>query len=139
MRRAIAMVVLLAFALAATFSWAAWSLHRPYQNFPASGVFVDVPHGAARRTVARLLAERGVIGNRWLFEGLTRSQPKRTLQAGEYFFDRPSTPVEVFDKIANGRLFVRELVVPEGFSSFEIADLVEREGLPRRDFLKGGR
>ena len=138
MRRLLAIFVLVLALLgaAAAVAWAASALNQPYQNFPASGVFVDVPRGAAQRTVARLLADRGVIRNRWLFEAFTRWRSGRTLQAGEYFFDRPSTPVQVFDKIAGGRIFVRELVVPEGYSIFEIADLVEREGITtRNDFL----
>jgi UPF0755 protein len=140
MRRAILIFVFLVLGTAAAAEWVVESLHQPYGNFPASGVFVDVPRGAARRTVARLLADQGVIRNRWLFEALTRRRSNRTLQAGEYLFDRPATPLEVFDKIASGRIFVRELVVPEGFSTFEIADLVAREGLTtREDFLSAVR
>src|ERR1700693_6198129 len=111
MRRALYIVVFLLLAIGATAEWAVWSLQQPYQNFAPSGVYVDVPRGAARRTVARLLADQGVIRNRWLFEALTRRRSNRTLQAGEYLFDRPATPLEVFDKIASGRIFVRELVV----------------------------
>ena len=37
----------------------------------------------------------------------------------------------MFDTIANGRVYVRELVVPEGYSMFDIADLVAHEGSPR--------
>ncbi len=140
MRRLFAIFVLALLGVTAAAAWAVWALHRPYQNFSASGVFVDVPHGAARRTVARLLADQGVISNRWLFEGLTRWRSGRTLQAGEYFFDRPASALEVFDKIADGKIFVRQLVVPEGYSMFEIADLVERAGLTtREDFLAAAR
>ena len=140
MRRAILIFVLLVLGAAAAGEWVVESLHQPYGNFPATGVFVDVPRGAARRTVARLLADQGVIRNRWLFEALTRYHSHRTLEAGEYLFDRPATPLDVFDKLANGRIFVRELVVPEGFSTFEIADLVAREGLTtREDFLSAAR
>jgi UPF0755 protein len=140
MRRLLAIFLLLLLVAAGATAWAAWTLDQPYQNFPASGVFVDIPHGAARRTVARLLADQGVIRNRLVFEALTRLRSERTLQAGEYFFDRPATALEVFDKIAAGRIFVRELVVPEGYSIFEIADLVQREGLTTRDdFLAAAR
>ena len=140
MRRLFAIFVLALLGATAAAAWVVWALHRPYQNFSASGVFVDVPHGAARRTVARLLADQGVISNRWLFEGLTRWRSGRTLQAGEYFFDRPASALEVFDKIADGKIFVRQLVVPEGYSMFEIAGLVERAGLTtREDFLAAAR
>ena len=140
MRRLLAIFVLLLLLAAGATAWGAWSLNQPYRNFPAEGVFVDIPHGAARRTVARLLADQGVVRNRLVFEALTRLHSERTLQAGEYFFDRPATPFEVFDKIAGGHIFVRELVVPEGYSIFEIADLVQREGLTtREDFLAAAR
>jgi UPF0755 protein len=140
MRRLLAIFVLLLFIAVAAGAWAVRVVHQPYQNFPATGVYVDVPRGAARRTVARLLAENGVVRNRWLFEAVTRWRSDRTLQAGEYFFDRPASTLDVFEKIASGRIFVREVVVPEGYSIFEIAGLVEREGLTtREDFLAAAR
>jgi UPF0755 protein len=136
--RRLLIIGLLAVALLG--GWAAWALYQPYQGFPADGVFVDVPQGAPRRAIARLLADQGVIRNRWLFEALTRWRSDRTLQAGEYLFDAPASAFEVFDKLASGRIFVRELVVPEGYSMFEIAGLVAREGLTtREDFLAAAR
>lgn len=118
----ILIVLVLVFA-----GWILVSLFLPYQGFSAQGIYVDVPHGASRRAIAGLLVRQGVVRNRWTFEALCRARPRRTLQAGEYFFDRPVTSVGVFDALANGRVYVRELVVPEGYSMFDIADLVERE------------
>ena len=120
--------------------WVGASLYLPYQKFPSQGVFVDIPHGASRRAVARLLANQGVVRSRWVFEALSRRRSRSTLQAGEYFFDHPVTSREVFDTIANGRVYVRELVIPEGFSMFDIADLVQREDFISRDnFLAAAR
>ena len=116
------------------------SLFRPYQGFPSGGVYVDIPHGASQRTIARMLSDNGVVRSRLAFEALCRSRRKRTLEAGEYFFDHPVTSFEVFDTLANGRVYVRELVVPEGFTMFEIADLAANEGfLSRDEFLAAAR
>src|SRR5579883_3473803 len=132
--------ILLCLAVALLGGWIVVSLYVPYQRFPSQGVFVDIPHGASRRAVARLLASQGVIRSRLVFEALSRWRSRKTLQAGEYFFDRPVTEFEVFDAIANGRVYVRELTIPEGFSMFDIADLVQREGLTsREDFLAAAR
>jgi len=137
MRRAITLVFLAAIAAG---GWLIASLYLPYQKFSPQGVFVEVPHGASRRTVARLLANQGVIRSRLVFEGLSRWRSRKTLQAGEYFFDHPVTSTEVFDAIANGRVYVRELTIPEGFSMFDIADLVEREDFTSREnFLAAAR
>src|SRR4029077_4325160 len=74
------------------------------------------------------------------FELLCRQRGRRTLQAGEYFFDRPVTSFAVYDAIANGRVFVKEFVIPEGFTMFDIADLAASEGfLTRDEFLAAAR
>ena len=116
------------------------ALYLPYQGFPTEGVYVEIPHGASQRTIARLLSESGVVRSRLAFEALSRSRRRRTLEAGEYFFDHPVTAFEVFDSLANGRVYVKELVVPEGFTMFDIADLAASEGfLSRDEFLAAAR
>ena len=137
MRRAllIVFVVLLAAAGAGWYSYVA--LCKPYQGFPAGGVYVDIPHGASQRTISRLLQRDGVVRSRVVFEALCRwREQRRPLQAGEYFFDRPVTSLEVFNDLASGRVFTKELIVPEGLTMYEIAGLAAREGfLSREDFL----
>lgn len=136
-RRLFTLLFLTAVVLA---GWVGASLYLPYQKFPSQGIFVDVPHGASRRAVARLLANQGVVRSRLVFEALSRWRSRNTLQAGEYFFDHPVTSFQVFDAIANGRVYVRELTIPEGFSMFDIADLVQREDFTSREnFLAAAR
>jgi UPF0755 protein len=134
----IAGVLLVSIALVGAWIWA--SLYLPYQGFAGPGVYVDIPHGASRRAIAGLLAAQGVVRNRWVFEALSRRESQHTLQAGEYYFDHPQTAWQIFDTLAEGRVFVRELVIPEGYSMFDIADLVAREGFTsREDFLAAAR
>ncbi len=127
---------LLFLVLVAAAGWLAASLYLPYQAFPAGGVYVDIPHGASRRTISRILEEQGVVRSHWSFEALSRAHGHRTLEAGEYFFDHPGTAFQVFDTLAEGRVYVRELLIPEGYSMFDIADLVAQQGFTtREDFL----
>lgn len=140
MRRPLLIAAVLVVGLGLLGAWVWASLYLPYQGFAAPGVYVDIPKGASRRTIAGLLASQGVVRNRWVFEALSRRESRRTMQAGEYFFNRPETAPEVFDTIAAGRVFVKELVIPEGYSMFDIADLVAREGFTSRDgFLAAAR
>jgi UPF0755 protein len=116
------------------------ALYAPYQGFGGDGVYVDIPHGASQRTISRLLAENGVVRSRLVFEILARLRNRRTMEAGEYFFNHPVTALEVYDTIINGRVFVKEFVIPEGFTMFDIADLAAQEGfLTRDEFLSAGR
>jgi UPF0755 protein len=136
--RKILLLVLVVVIAAAGYLYA--SLYRPYQGFGGEGVYVDVPRGASQRTISRLLAENGVVRSRIAFELLCRYRKPRTMQAGEYFFDHPVTAFSVYDDIANGRIIVKELVVPEGFTMFDIADLAAHEGfLTRAEFLAAAR
>jgi UPF0755 protein len=116
------------------------ALYLPYQGFGTEGVYVDIPHGASQRTISRLLAENGAVRSRYAFELLARLRNHRTMEAGEYFFNQPVTALEVYDTIINGRVFVKEFVIPEGFTMFDIADLAAQEGfLTRDEFLAAAR
>lgn len=137
MRRAFLFFLLL-LALGAGYLYL--SLYRPYRGFPDGGVYVDIPHGASQRTIARLLEENGVVRSQYAFDVLCREKNRRTMEAGEYFFDHPVTAFEVYDAIASGRVYVKEFVIPEGFTMFDIANLAATEGfLTRDDFLVAAR
>jgi UPF0755 protein len=126
--------------LVAAVGLAAWfwiSIQRPYRAFPAEGAFVDLPHGASSRTVARLLQQNGVIRSATAFEIYARRHPKRRLQAGEYFFDHAITGHDVFWQIADGHIYEKPFTVREGETIFDIAhDLEAGKFMTAPEFLK---
>jgi len=129
--------------VAAAGGWLAYELLVPYQGFSKEGVFVDVPRGAPLRQIARLLAENGVVRSAAAFEAYARWQARTRpagLQAGEYFFSRPMTSLEVHRMLAEGRVFLYTVQVPEGYSMFDIAVLLEEKKLTHREnFLDAAR
>jgi len=102
-----------------------YSIEKPYGAYAGEGIFVDVPHGASRRGVARLLQKNGVIRNAIAFEVYARRHPRRTLQAGEYHFDHPVSSKDVFWALANGNVYERPFTVREGETMFDIARELE--------------
>ena len=132
---ALLLVVLLAAAAAGGFMW--YSIEKPFGTIPADGVFVTIPHGASMRTAGRLLEQGGVIRSAVAFEVYARRHPKRTLEAGDYFFDRPLSGKAVFWKLANGEVYEQPFTVKEGDTIFEIAHNLEAaKYMPADDFLK---
>ncbi len=133
------LLIVILLGVLAVGGWAAWmwyGMTRPYQDFAAEGVFVDVPHGVSRRYVAYLLKQNGVIRSKLAFEIYARRHPKRTLQAGEYFFDHAMTGREVFWKIANGQVYQQPFTVREGETMFDIAHELEAgKFMPASDFV----
>ncbi|HEY1221368.1 MAG: endolytic transglycosylase MltG [Bryobacteraceae bacterium] len=100
--------------------WCGWRLTRPYQAFGAE-TFVEFPRGTGSRGMAAALAQAGVVRSRWDFLLARALSPSRVLRAGEYRFNRPASPLEVFDRIARGDTFYYTLLVPEGKNMFDIA------------------
>lgn len=127
------LLIVLLFAAGGIAAWLWISLKVPYQAFPREGVFVTVPRGASGRSVGRILARNGVVRSAVAFEFLTRRHPRRSLQAGEYFFDRAVTANEVFDAISNGKIYEKSVTIPEGYTMFDIAQLLEQQGVLHRD------
>ncbi len=103
-------------------------LHWPYQAAPGETA-VLIETGMSRRAIADRLAEQGVLPWRWPFLLYAYAQPGRTLKAGEYLFDQPLSAADVFRKLERGEVHLYPLVIPEGYTRWDIAAEIERLGL----------
>jgi UPF0755 protein len=134
---ALTLIVLIVLAALAAAGYVWYALTQPYQGFAVEGVFVNVPHGASSRGVARLLKRNGVIRSAAAFEIYARRHPKRTLQAGEYFFSAPVSGRDVFWKLAQGQIYEQPFTVREGETIFDIAhDLEVAKFMPAAVFVQ---
>ena len=53
-----------------------------------------------------------------------------------YLFDKPRNIVEVHKRLVRGEVYYRTVVIPEGFTMFDIARAIEAAGLgPADDFI----
>ncbi len=130
---------ILVFLLLALTAYCAWVILKPYQGYP-SEAFVDIPRGVSTAGIAARLQAAGVLRSEWPFLLVRLLRLGATLQAGEYRFDRPLSPLEVYRKIASGDVFYYTVTVPEGFNLFDIAAAVARTGvLTRQEFLLAAR
>jgi UPF0755 protein len=119
--------------------FATWRMASPYQGFQGE-TFVNLPHGTSTSAMADLLVQAGVVRGRVDFLLARLVAQHQVLQAGEYRFNHPATPIEVVDRIARGDIFYYELVVPEGKNMFDIAAATEQLGLfPASRFLAAAR
>ncbi len=134
MRRLLLSAVAAALLAAAGWIWLDW--HHRYSGF-SQPVIVEIRRGMSLGIIARTLKEAGVIRHRWSFELLCLLRGHSRLQAGEYRFDRPLTPLEVYDWLAHGRVWVVSVTVPEGWTRLDIAAELDRLGLVGREaFLR---
>ncbi|MFY9689417.1 MAG: endolytic transglycosylase MltG [Candidatus Acidiferrales bacterium] len=120
-------------ALGAGAGWLDSQISRPYRGHRPEKVFVDIPRGASRWDIAGILRMDDVIRNRLAFALFSVWHYRRPIQAGEYYFDQPVNTREVFWKMARGRIYIRSILVPEGWTSFDIADEIQAQGICDRD------
>jgi UPF0755 protein len=102
---------------------------------PAGETIVEVTPGMGTRAIGALLAEHGIIHNRYAFD-LWHLVRGGTLKAGEYQFVQPATLPAVYNRLVRGDVYTRTVTIPEGFNLFDIAQAVEDAQLgSKEDFL----
>lgn len=95
---------------------------------PTSEQFVDIAPGTSTLEMGKQLQQAGILRTGYALEAL-RVTRGGTLKAGEYRFDHPATPVEIYDRLHRGDVYTITLVIPEGFNIFDIAGAVQAAGL----------
>ena len=127
-----AFLVLAALALVAGIAMAGVLYRRtsePFKGYGGSEQIVTIEPGSGTRTIAQRLIAAGVIRDDVTFRAaLWRSGRARSLQAGEFRFDRPMAALDVIDKIARGDVYHRRITFPEGLTIREMAGVYEQQG-----------
>jgi cell division protein YceG involved in septum cleavage len=113
MRRLGLVALLVIAAMGAAAGWLDSQIVRPYTGHRPPKIFVEIPHGTSRWDVAGILKKDDVIRNRMAFELFSLWHIRHPLQAGEYLIDRPLNSKQVFWKIAQGRIFLHYVTIPE--------------------------
>jgi UPF0755 protein len=115
--------------------WLAWALLMPVE--PSGQTTVLLRPGYSTRRIATELKNAGVIRSREAFVLWHYYHRGRSLKAGEYLFDRPANIIDIQKRLRRGDVYFHTVVVPEGFTMFDIARAIEEAGLGSADeFLK---
>jgi peptidoglycan lytic transglycosylase G len=115
--------------------WLAWSWFMPLS--PAGQKFVLLRPGYSSRKIASELNSAGVIRSADAFLLWHYWHHKGRLKAGEYLFESPANVARIHDRLVHGDIYVHTVVIPEGYTMFDIAQLMEDAGLgSKQEFLK---
>jgi len=120
-------LTLVLLAVLAVGGWLAWALMTPVT--PEGQKFVMLRPGYSTRRIAAELEAAGVIRSRLGFILWHRIHRKQSLKAGEYLFDKTARTLDVYNRLMRGDIYVHTLVIPEGFTMFDIAQAVQDAGL----------
>ena len=107
--------------------WIYKSLNTPVQHNKANE-FVEIPKGSTTNEIINKLAAEGILKSDLPLQIYLRSFGDASkVQAGEYQFPSPITPLQVLKELEKGEERTIKLTIPEGFTRFDIAKrLAER-------------
>lgn len=108
---------------------AGWGIK--YYNAPGpntDSVTVIIPKGTGFQTITTLLEDHGVIEHPTAFSAIAVLFDKaNSVKAGEYEFPARVPPKDVLDSLVEGKTVVHRLMIPEGFTTRQILDLIANE------------
>lgn len=109
-------------------------------NPPGDGKNVqlfDFGHGMTVTKIARELEAKGVVSSARLFILYTRMKGDESkIRAGIYQFDDGLPPGEILRKMVAGEVAAKKFAVPEGYSIYQVAELLEAQGIfKKQEFL----
>lgn len=132
------LVWLVLIAVIAVAGWLGWALLIPVA--PPGQAIVLLRPGYSTRHIAAELHKAGIIRSQHAFILWQYWHHGRTLKAGEYLFDKPANIIQIQKRLRRGDVFFHTVVVPEGYTMFDVARAVEAAGLGSADdFLKVAR
>ncbi len=114
-----------------------WLWYTDYLDTPVNGTgtrTVYIPFGSGVRQIKDTLAKEGVIKDDIRFLLMSRYQNRyKKLKAGEYQFQLPITPKEVFTIIESGKVVQHRITIPEGLTVKQIATIIAGGNYIKRD------
>lgn len=116
-----ALLVLAVIGIAGFSYWLSRSMNTPRAH-DRSTQYIKIEKGTTPSGIIAKLTAEGVLGSELptlIYLRLLGDASK--LQAGDYQFDSPITPLQVLKELEKGEVLTTKLTIPEGFTRFDIA------------------
>ena len=93
-------------------------------------LLITIPPHQQLKTTAEMLFHSEIIGSPSYFYAYARGFGYgRRIQAGEYLVSGAMTPKQILEMMANGKIFLHKITIPEGYNLKEIAAAFAGAGL----------
>ncbi len=104
-------------------------LHTP-PSTPGKSIIVNIRPGMTLKQTAEMLETEGVVTSALRFQLLTRCREKEnSIQAGRFLTSTGWLPEQVLDMLVSGHGMLRRITIREGLPWWDVADLLEKEGI----------
>lgn len=107
--------------------WLHNALHTPVVH-DNSEEYITIEEGSASSTIIEVLSYYGVIQEPMATRIYLRFiKPDAILEAGDYQFASPISPLEVLEQLKDGKKRTKGLTIPEGWTRYEIAKRIHAQ------------
>jgi len=107
--------------------WIYKSLNTPHAH-NKNNQYIQITHGSSPGQILAKLDSEGILSAQIPLKiYLKITGTSNEMQAGEYLFNSPITPLEVLEELKNGKLRNVKLTIPEGFTRFDIAKRIAEQ------------
>jgi uncharacterized YceG family protein len=127
--RGAALVALLA---AVALVWVLVALFQPFAGSGSGKVIVSIPRGSSASKIGSILARDGVVSSGFFFDVRALLAGKRSsLHSGRFALKRDMSYTAAIDALSKPppRVIAVKVVIPEGYTRRQIADLVAEDAL----------
>jgi UPF0755 protein len=120
-RRLLKPLLLMALAFSAFAYWVYEEVHTPVEH-DSTASYITIDQGVGSNRILQILGQHQVIQAPLATKLYLRFFDQGTkLQAGDYLFPSPISPLEVLSKLKDGKKRTKTLTIPEGWTRYEIA------------------
>lgn len=120
-----AFLILLILSVVGVSYWTFSSLEKPHSHQKADQ-FITIEKGSTPSQIIQKLSDEGILNSTFPVKVYLRTFGDASgLQAGEYQFVTPITPMQVLSELKKGEERTVKLTIPEGFTRFDIAKRIE--------------
>jgi UPF0755 protein len=111
---------------------------KPAQVGSSHEVVINVSQGQSVKTTANMLYQESIVKSPLKLVWIARLEGyDKRLKAGEYLFSAGMSPRQILEIMVKGEVKLHKLTVPEGYNTYQIADLVaQAEFASKADFIR---
>ena len=115
------------------------AIYFPLEENSATQKVVDIPSGTNAKEIVIVLEENEIIRkNNYTFRILTKLlKLEDQLKYGEYNLNPSMNMLQILDILVKGEVIVYKITIPEGYTSTQIAELLDKKEVAEKEtFLK---
>jgi len=115
------------------------SVYFPLEENSTTQKVVDIPSGTNAKEIVYILEKNEIIRkNNYTFRILIKLMKlEDQLKFGEYNLKPSMNMLQILDKLVKGEVIVYKITIPEGYTSSQIAELLEKNEIAEKEaFLK---